>query len=107
MIRLTTVRKSRYFWWTGSVSCLISFLESLRRAGAGVEAAASAPVETLAPGDVATAPVDASVGGGASVLSAVFSAVFSASFFSDPGLSTVSGLAPAEGIVGKLSANLS
>src|SRR4030095_7091218 len=104
MIRLTKVKKSRYFWGSASVSCLISFLESLRRAGAGVEAAASAPVETFAPGDVGTAAVVASVGGGGA--SGVFSAVFSAAF-SDPGLSTVSGLAPADGIAGKLSAQLS
>src|SRR5262245_65624440 len=107
MIRLTKVSKSRYFAGSASVSCLISFLESLRRAGAGSEAAAfaSVPVETLAPGDVGTAPVDASVGGGGSaglsagfyaVLSAGFLAVFSG-FFCGLGMSAVGRLVPVGG----------
>src|SRR5262252_3589446 len=112
MMRLTKVRKSLYFIGRASSSCLISFLESLRRAGAGNEFA-SAPVETFAPGEVATAPVDGPVGGAGAFLS-VLSALSALSADLEaaasslvwlPGDSTVSGFAPAEGIVGKVSAN--
>ena len=54
MIKSTSVTKSRYFWGSASVSCLISFLESLRLAATGPEVEASAPLATLADGDVGT-----------------------------------------------------